>query len=92
MMRKGAMLLVLALAASGCISPGSHVEQEARKTPVVQMTPTPPPQPPAPPVVTADQVTEANAAEKAQALAREMDFDANERPAAAPVMTNMTKP
>ncbi len=91
MMRKGCVLLTLALAGAGCVSPGTHVEEEARKTPVVQMAPTPPP---APPAVTADQVTEANAAEMAQALARELDHAAIERPAGLPTAPkeNVTKP
>jgi hypothetical protein len=78
MMRKSCLLLVLALAGPGCLNPGAHVAEEARKTPPVQMTEAPPP----PPVVTPDQVTEANAVEMAQAVARELDYAANEHPAA----------
>jgi hypothetical protein len=49
----------------------------------------------APPVVSPEEVTEANAAEKALALARELDYAANERPAAPPtepVLENTKKP
>ncbi len=76
MRRKGCLLLALALAGPGCLSSGAHVAEEVRKTPPVQMAEAPPP----PPIVTPDQVTEANAVEMAQALAREMDY--YERPAA----------
>jgi hypothetical protein len=71
-------LLVLALVGPGCLNPGAHVAEEARKTPPVQMTEAPPP----PPVITPDQVNEANAVEAAQALSRELDQAANEHPAA----------
>jgi hypothetical protein len=64
------------------------VEKEARQTPPVQM-------PEAPPPVTADQVTETNAFDSVQALAREMDSESNNRPAApalAQTSVNTMKP
>lgn len=73
MVRRGCLLLLLALTGPGCLSSGSHVEAESRQAPPVQMVNVPPP----PPAVTADQVTEANAAEKVQALARELEYDEN---------------
>ena len=79
MTRTNCLLLVLALAGPGCLNPGAHVAEEARKTLPVQMTEAPPPPPP---VVTPDQVNEANAVEAAQALSHELDQAANERPAA----------
>ncbi len=94
MMRKGSLLVVLTLLGSGCVSPGSKVETEARKTPPVQMTAAQPiAQPSAPPTVTAEQVTDNNAAQIVQALNRELEYDANSRPAPMPVASpNMTKP
>jgi hypothetical protein len=89
MMRKGCLVLVLALMGPGCVSPGTKVEEEARKTPAVRVTET---APPAPPTVTADQVTDGNAAAMAAALARELDYDANQRSAAGPAKETMTKP
>lgn len=89
MIRKGCLLLVLAVTGPGCLSPGTHVEAESKKTPPVQMTEAPPP------AITADQVTEVNAASIPQALAREMEYEANNL-AAAPAMAatngNTTKP
>jgi hypothetical protein len=83
-------LLALALAGPGCINPMTHVNEEARKMTPVQLPPAPPP----PPIVTPDEVTQANAAEKARALRQEIEFAADERPAtlpgAAPEIT--TKP
>lgn len=91
---KGCLLLVMVLSGPGCVSPGTHAEDPSRRPPPVRMVEAPPP----PPSVTADQVNESNAAEMAQALAREMDYDAKARPAAptmAPAMTatneNITK-
>ena len=83
MTRTGYVLLMLALIGPGCLSSGTHVAKESRKAAPVQMTIAPPPPPPAPPSVTPDQVTESNAPDSAQALAREMDYDANmlQRPA-----------
>ena len=69
MMRKGCLLLILALAGPGCMTPTPKLEDEAKKMPPVQPVEAPPP----PPAVTPDEVTESNAAEKAQALARELD-------------------
>jgi hypothetical protein len=89
MMRKGCLLLVLALSGPGCLSSGTHVEAESRQAPPVHMTEAPPP------AVTADQVTEANAPDVAQALAREIDYDVNSHPAApamAGTMANSMKP
>lgn len=88
MMRKGCLLLVLALSGPGCISPGSHVETESRQSPPVRMTEAPPP----PPSITADQVTEANAAEILQGLSREMDFETNSQPATTAGATTMANP
>ncbi len=87
MTRKGCFLLALALAGSGCISPMTHPDEPAHKTPPVQAAAAPPP-----PVVTPDEVTEANAGEKAQALAKELDFAANEHTAATPVKEIATNP
>ncbi len=83
MMRKGCLLLLLALVGPGCLSSGSHVAKEAQQAPPVQMTFAPPPPPP-PPSVTADQVTEANTADIVQAMTREMDYDATIRQPALP--------
>ena len=77
MTRKIALLLLAALCGPGCLSPGTRVEKESRQLPPVRLTEVPPPPP-----VTADQVTESNAADVARALAKEMDGDANNRPAA----------
>ncbi|HTU21320.1 MAG TPA: hypothetical protein VMG10_24920 [Gemmataceae bacterium] len=81
MMRKECLLLVLALTGPGCLSSGTHVEKESRQAPPVRMVETPPP------AVTADQISEANAVDKAQALAREIDYDAGIRPAMPPMAT-----
>jgi hypothetical protein len=81
------LLLALALSGPGCLSSGTHVEKEARQTPPVRMPEAPPPP------VTADQVTETNAFDSAQALAREMDSESNSRPAAlAQTEVNTLKP
>jgi hypothetical protein len=77
MMRKTWLLLLLAATGPGCLSPGSKVENESRQLPPVRLAEAPPP----PPAVTADQITENNTGDIAQALAREMDYDANSRPA-----------
>jgi hypothetical protein len=84
------LLLALALAGPGCINPMTHLDQDARKMAPVQIPPAPPP----PPIVTPDEVTQANAAEKARALQQELEFAANERPAALPgaVSEAATKP
>jgi hypothetical protein len=74
------LLLALALAGPGCINPMTHVNEEASKVAPVQIPPAPPP----PPIVTPDEVTQANAVEKARALQQELEFAANERPAALP--------
>jgi hypothetical protein len=78
MTRKGWVLLMLALGGPGCLTQTAHLEEEAKKMPPVQTVEAPPPRP----VVTPDEVTESNAAEKAQALARELD---QEQPSAPPV-------
>jgi hypothetical protein len=83
MMRKGCLLLLLALVGPGCLSSGTHVAKEAKQAPPVQMTFAPPPPPP-PPSVTADQVTEANTTDIVQAMTREMDYDATVRRPAPP--------
>ena len=79
MMRNGCVLLMLALVGPGCLSSGSHVAKEKQQAPPVQMTFAPPP-----PAVTADQVTESNAADIVQAMTRELDYDATIRRPAAP--------
>lgn len=89
MLRKGCMLLMLALSGAGCLSPGSHVEKESRQAPPVRLTEAPSPSPPA---ITADQVTEANAAEMVQAVSREMDYETMSQPAPAGVATTMANP
>lgn len=78
MTRTGCFLLALALAGTGlgCLNPMTHPDDEHKPPPVQAMTTAAP----APPIVTADEVTEVNAVEKAQALAKELDFAANERP------------
>lgn len=87
MIRKGCLLLALALSGPGCLNSGTHVEKEARQTPPVRMPEAPPPP------LTADQVTETNASESAQALARELDSEAVSRPAApAQTTVNTMKP
>lgn len=73
MMRKGCLLLMLALTGPGCMTPTPKLEDEAKKMPPVQTVEMPPPPPS--PVVTPDEVTESNAVEKARALANEMDRD-----------------
>jgi hypothetical protein len=80
MTRNGCFLLALALAGTGlgCLNPMTHPDDEHKPPPVQAMKPAPA----APPIVTPDEVTEANAVEKAQALAKELDFAANERPVA----------
>lgn len=93
MIRKGCLLLALVLSGPGCLSSGTHVETEARQMPPVRMPEAPPPPPP----ITADQVTETNAFESAQALARELDSENNSRPAApvlppVPTTVNTVKP
>jgi hypothetical protein len=96
MTRTGYVLLMLALIGPGCLSSGTHVAKDSRKAAPVQMTIAPPPPPP--PSVTPDQVTESNAPDSAQALSREMDYDAHmlQRPAPpapqAMMMANTTKP
>lgn len=80
MTRRGCFLLALALAGPGCIGPMTRLEDEPPKTPPVQVAAPHP----APPIVTPDEVTEANAGEKAAALSKELDYAANERPAASP--------
>jgi hypothetical protein len=90
MIRKECLLLALALAGPGCISPMTPPVQEQRKEAPIQAAGTPPP-----PIVSPDEVTEANASEKAQALARELDFAANEPPAVlpgAPAKESVSKP
>jgi hypothetical protein len=85
MMRKGCLLLTLVLIGPGCLSSGTHVAKESRQAPPVQMTTALPSRTPPPPPVTADQITEANASEKAQELARELDYEVNnQRTAPAP--------
>jgi hypothetical protein len=58
----------------------THLDEAPPKTPPVQTAAA---LPAPPPVVSPDEVTEANAVEKARALARELDFAANERAASA---------
>jgi|GEM_PF-5837375 hypothetical protein len=88
MMRKGCLLLMLALVGPGCLSSGSQVAKEKQQAPPVQMIPAPPPPPPPPPAVTADQVNESNVTDVIQAMTREMDYDATIRqPAASPAST-----
>lgn len=89
MTRKGCVLLMLALVGPGCLSSGTHVAKDSRKAAPAQMVIAPPPPPPAPPPVTADQVTDANASDAAQALGREIDYDATIRPPAAPAPAPM---
>jgi hypothetical protein len=62
------------------------VETEARKTPPVRMAEAPPP------IVTDDQITEANAPQKAQELAQEMDYEVNNRAAAPATNANSMSP
>jgi hypothetical protein len=91
MTRKRCFLLALALAGPGCLGPMTHLDEEAHKMPA----PVPVVMTPAPPIVTPDEVTDANAGEKARALAQELDYAANERPAALPrpaVKETATKP
>jgi hypothetical protein len=82
-MRKGCFLLMLALSGPGCLSSGTHVESEARQTTPPRMV-----EPPPPPI-SADQVTESNAADSAQALARELDSESHTG-SAAPAMASTT--
>jgi hypothetical protein len=81
-MRKGCLLLIMALSGSGCLSSGTHVESEARKAPPPRMAEPPPP-------ISADQVTETNAVDSVQALAREMEYESLSQQA-APTMTATT--
>jgi len=64
----------------------THLEEPPAKTPPVQVTVTPPP-----PIITPDEVNEANAVEKAQALAHELDFADHEH-SAAPAKMSATNP
>ena len=84
MTRTGYLLLLLALTGPGCLNSGTHVEAESRKTPPVHMREA------APPAVTPDQVNEANAADQAQALAREMDYEAGIRANPSETTTTLT--
>ena len=91
MTRNGCFLLALVLAGTGlgCLNPMTHPDDEHKPPPVPAMTTGPA----APPMVTPDEVTEANAIEKAQALAKELDFAANEHPVAlsTPAMESAAK-
>jgi hypothetical protein len=81
-------LMLTALGAAGCLTAPLPSKPEAPKPPVAEGPPASPqlPQPPpAPPVVLAEQVTEANAAEKAEELRRELAYAA-----AQPVTTQTT--
>lgn len=73
-------MLALALVGLGCINPMAHLDEQANKMPPIRVPAPPPP----PPIVTPDEVTQANAVEKARALQQELDFAANEQPAALP--------
>lgn len=88
MMRIGCLLLILGLSSTGCVSPTPNIAAESRQYPPVQMTAAPPP----PPAVTADQVNESNAANVAEALSQEMDFETTSRPRAVPMATTMANP
>jgi len=59
----------------------THLDDETHKAP----PPVPVVMTPAPPMVTPDEVNEVNAVEKARALAQELDYAANEHPAALPM-------
>jgi hypothetical protein len=90
MKRTGWFLLAVTLTGPGCLSALPHHEESIAKPPPVQVV-----APPPPPVVTPDEVTEANAYEKAKALRAEEDYAENERPAAlqpAPVEKARTNP
>ncbi len=81
MMRRACLLLMLAATAmeAGCLGTGTSVEKEVRQLPPVRLEDAPP----QPPTVSADLVNEKNAGDIAQALARELDYDAGNRPAMA---------
>jgi hypothetical protein len=69
-MKRAFILLVLAfLAAPGCMSMNPF-----KSTPVVKETPKPAPPPP---VVIADEITPENAHQKADALSKELAYDAS---------------
>lgn len=72
----GCMLLAVALLSSGCL-PAMWLRDE-QKPPQVQMKEPPPPS------VTADGITEANAAQKAQVLRQEMEYDLRQTQRSAP--------
>jgi hypothetical protein len=91
-MRKASYFLALGiLAGAGCLSPmPPGLDEQATKAPPVKSAATTTVSPAAPPIVTADEVTEANAVEKAADLARELDYAANERPGASPAVKEVT--
>lgn len=84
MIRKYGWLAVLALAGTGCISPMAPFKEEMHKDKAPEVQPLPPMSQP-PRTVMPDDVTEANASEKAQALAEEMDYDETQRSMAPPL-------
>jgi hypothetical protein len=76
------LLLLPVLAGTGCLSLLVHPE-ESHKAPEAPAARVPDP-PARPSAVTPEEITEANAADKARALAAELDDEENQRPAAAP--------
>lgn len=75
MKRIGYGLVLAAWTAVGC-SPTMTFFQDGKKPPKVELKPAPPPAA----AVTADTVTEKNAADKAKALRKELEHELNARP------------
>ena len=77
MKRIGRLILLAALAGSGCMTlPPLWIEAKPEQPDVVETTATTPPPP-----VLPEQVNETNAKDMLNALREELDYAANERPA-----------
>jgi hypothetical protein len=81
-------VLAAALAGPGCFETMPFVARPAAPAPL----PPAPALPPAPPAVVPDQVTDANAREMAEALARELEYDGLQQAMTPPVTHEDKKP